>query len=131
MRGAHTAPSASPSSSSSSGGSPHGHGCSLCPASLCKGRELRAVRQQGAFRRHLLIGQGSEDVCPAMQLGPEDCVLARRGHALAAFLERCAQPGHPGPRVAARVVLWSHQDELREAVQSVLLSSPQGPSPSS
>lgn len=74
-------------------------------------------QQQGRqhYDRVLYVGDGSNDVCPALWLGPRDAVFARRGLALAKALQamqqqaqhaqqqgHCAQsggpPGQPGAR---------------------------------
>ena len=96
------------------------HGCPRCPASLCKGREVQALRHAGAGRRFVFVGEGAGDVCAALALGREDFVLARRGGALAAYLERGAGAGGgQQQQVVAKVVMWSGQEELGTMVQQL------------
>jgi pyridoxal phosphate phosphatase PHOSPHO2 len=63
-------------------------------------------------RKVVYAGDGSNDLCPSLRLGEGDCVLARRGHALAAALT-----GSHAGCVAARVRLWSTHDELHALVR--------------
>ena len=59
------------------GGAPHG--CPLCPSNLCKGRELAALRAAAPGQRVIYAGDGANDLCPSLSLGPDDVVLARAG----------------------------------------------------
>jgi 2,3-diketo-5-methylthio-1-phosphopentane phosphatase len=53
----------------------HGHhGCPLCPANLCKGRELDMLRNKNPRARVIYAGDGANDVCPALCLLPGDVV---------------------------------------------------------
>jgi Dullard-like phosphatase family protein len=94
------------------------HGCPLCPANLCKGRELDAMRAApgAAHRRIVYAGDGANDLCPALCLGPDDVVLARAGHPLAALLAERAGGGG-GRRAAAQVRVWRDHDELCRLAQ--------------
>jgi len=103
------------------------HGCKLCPENLCKGREVRALKQQGGYRRLVYCGDGGNDICPVQALGPEDVVLARKGYALARYLESLpcsgsstAVPQQQAVAVAARVRFWSTHEELCAQVQELL-----------
>ncbi len=90
----------------------HGpHGCAQCPPNICKGREVDAIRARGP-RKVVYAGDGINDLCPSLRLGEGDCVLARRGHALAAALT-----GSHAGCAAARVRLWSTHDELHALVR--------------
>lgn len=77
------------------------HDCQLCPANLCKvrwleaarpadpppvvceresgvrplqGQEVQALRQKPGFGRIVYCGDGANDLCPALTLGPDDYV---------------------------------------------------------
>ncbi len=59
------------------------HGCPLCPANLCKGAELRRLREESVavglpYKRIVYCGDGANDLCPALALGEQDVLLARR-----------------------------------------------------
>ncbi|KAI8462493.1 MAG: hypothetical protein J3K34DRAFT_462905 [Monoraphidium minutum] len=99
------------------------HGCPLCPSNLCKGDEVAALSAASCYRRVVFAGDGANDICPALRLGPADAVLARRGHALAAYLEAAAAGGG-GAAPAAAVHYWETHDQLAALVE--LLTSPSG-----
>lgn len=54
------------------------HGCPLCPANLCKGQELEALRAAHPYRTIVYAGDGANDLCPSLALSPSDVVLARK-----------------------------------------------------
>ncbi|EFN52947.1 hypothetical protein CHLNCDRAFT_137320 [Chlorella variabilis] len=97
------------------------HGCSLCPANLCKGAELAALRASAPrARRVVYCGDGANDLCPCLGLGPQDVVLARAGHDLERLIAQRAAAAAADPgvrRVAAAVHVWHSHDELYRLVQ--------------
>lgn len=94
------------------------HGCHLCPANLCKGRELAALRAAHPGRRIVYCGDGANDLCPALALGPQDVLLARAGHALERMVvERQAGTSPDGRHVTAAVHSWATHEELCRLVQ--------------
>jgi len=110
------------------------HGCPLCPANLCKGRELDTLRAAHPHRRRIVyIGDGANDLCPALCLGPDDAVLARSGHPLEALISELNTASAAAAaavddenendcnqrRVVAQVRIWKHHDELVNLVKEV------------
>ena len=91
------------------------HSCPLCPSNLCKGALVRSMRRAGTYRSIVFAGDGYNDVCAALALGPGDVVLAREGHGLADFL---AKPS--GRRVRATVHTWGTHAELAAHVQRLV-----------
>ena len=64
----------------------------------------------------IYVGDGPNDLCPALRLGPGDFVLAREDFALDALLrERAAE-------VKASVLRWSTHDQLLHLVQTLRLA---------
>ena len=95
------------------------HNCPLCPRNLCKGLEVARLQAKGEHRNIVFCGDGANDVCAALSLGPGDHVLARRGHSLADYLQEAATK--PGMQQAtASVQLWSSHDELCRLVGAIL-----------
>ena len=45
---------------------------------LLQGQELRELRAARPFQRIVFCGDGANDLCPALALGPDDTVLARK-----------------------------------------------------
>lgn len=63
------------------------HGCKVgCSANMCKGEELDAfiARHGGrdAFQRIVYVGDGGNDYCPVLRLGPQDVAFVRTGRGL-------------------------------------------------
>lgn len=115
------------------------HGCTLCPTNLCKGCELAALRAATPARRVVYCGDGANDLCPALALGPGDVVLCRSGHRLEALIaeraaaaeaEAATDAASPGDvsasgggvrAVQATVVAWRSHEELYRLVQQYAL----------
>jgi RNA polymerase II subunit A small phosphatase-like protein len=120
----------------------HGsHECPLCPSNLCKGRELDALCSAHPHRQRIVyVGDGANDLCPALCLGADDVVLARAGHPLAALIAEmnttaAAASGGCGDgddtdtesqsglgaqrRVVAHVRTWKCHTELAQLVKEV------------
>jgi hypothetical protein len=91
---------------------------------------MAALRAASPERRVIYCGDGANDLCPALLLGPQDLVLARAGFGLeqliaereaAAAAAGAATPGGAAAataaaprRVVAAVHLWrTHEDLLR------------------
>ncbi|KAF6263588.1 putative phosphatase-domain-containing protein [Scenedesmus sp. NREL 46B-D3] len=105
------------------------HNCPRCPSNLCKGAELRRLRfgasstnhdaQQlcsGSYGRIVYAGDGANDICPALSLGPNDVVLARAGEALAMYAVAAAQDSSV-QQLAAPVYVWNTHEELAQLVR--------------
>ena len=94
------------------------HGCGRCPVNLCKGAVLRAWRGPPASGggRWVYVGDGLGDVCPSLQLGEGDVVLARRAWPLARALEG----GEHAGALKARLVQWEDGKELSAALLAAL-----------
>lgn len=63
------------------------HGCKVgCSPNMCKGEELDAfiARHGGrdAFDRVVYVGDGGNDYCPVLRLGPQDAAFVRTGRGL-------------------------------------------------
>jgi hypothetical protein len=92
--------------------------------SLPQGAELAALRAASPARRVIYCGDGANDLCPALLLGPQDLVLARAGFGLEQLISEreaaaaAATPAAAAPRrVVAAVHLWRTHDDLLRLVQ--------------
>ncbi|GAX76658.1 hypothetical protein CEUSTIGMA_g4104.t1 [Chlamydomonas eustigma] len=92
--------------------------CLRCHNGLCKGQEVKKIRQQGKFRSIVFCGATGLDVCAALALGPGDFIMARRGSPLASHVESVASKGMTG--ISAPVVLWSSYEELHDLVLKLM-----------
>lgn len=83
------------------------HGCKSCSANMCKGALVTAGSEQECV---IYVGDGENDFCAILRLGPGDHVFARRGFKLA---RKLAQPENQ-TQVRAEVHLWeTYADLLR------------------
>ncbi|CEH16407.1 hypothetical protein PFL1_03081 [Ceraceosorus bombacis] len=69
------------------------HKCKVgCSPNMCKGEELEAflARHGGrsAFERIVYVGDGGNDYCPVLRLGPKDVALVRRYRGLEKRIEK-------------------------------------------
>lgn len=71
----------------------------------------------------MLTGDGINDLCAALALGPHDVVLARAGYPLARALQRPPAPCY------ARVVLWNSHTELAQLARHAALRQSSASSP--
>ncbi|XP_056153714.1 probable phosphatase phospho1 [Lampris incognitus] len=76
----------------------HSHSCPRCPENMCKQvivREYLARQQEERggvpFQRVLYIGDGANDVCPSLALGPRDTAFPRRNFPMHQLLEKMQQ----------------------------------------
>jgi pyridoxal phosphate phosphatase PHOSPHO2 len=60
-------------------------------------------------------GDGANDICPALTLGPSDVVLARRGYSLGNFFEGGQTPAR------AKVQLWQDHEELLQLIRGLVV----------
>ncbi|KAK0156540.1 putative phosphatase phospho1 [Merluccius polli] len=104
----------------------HAHGCARCPDNMCKQvivREYLARRREErsgrAFQQVLYVGDGANDVCPSLALGPGDVVFPRRDFPMHRLLEGAAGGvAGPGP-LKARVVPWSSGEDVVACLQTL------------
>lgn len=92
--------------------------CSRCPDNLCKGFILKnyiaeRLAEGQYFYRILYIGDGSNDVCPALKLTANDYVFARVGFRLLRSLEKM-----PAKDVKPNIIPWENGHDIRKALMS-------------
>jgi hypothetical protein len=103
---------------------PASRGCSLCPPNLCKGGELSRLLQQQCNSsggkpgrgRIIFAGDGANDICPALTLGPDDVVLAKAGAALARYIA-ASKADTSMRQVRAAVCTWDSHAQLAQLVK--------------
>lgn len=93
--------------------------CKKCAKNICKGwvleSHIKRREEEGiSFFRIVYIGDGRNDVCPALKLTDNDFVFARKGFRLLKRLEKM-----PARDVKAAVCSW----ESGHDIKSMLLSS--------
>lgn len=98
----------------------HAHSCSCCPDNMCKQvilREYLTGRQKergGApFQRVFYIGDGANDVCPSLALGPLDTAFPRRDFPMHRLLQSQAA------KLKANIVPWVNGKEIVDCLKKV------------
>lgn len=99
----------------------HSHSCSCCPDNMCKQvilREYLAGRQKergGApFQRVFYIGDGANDICPSLALGPQDTAFPRRDFPMHRLLQSQAA------KFKANIVPWVSGEEIVVCLKKVM-----------
>ncbi|XP_061665485.1 probable phosphatase phospho1 [Syngnathoides biaculeatus] len=98
----------------------HAHSCPRCPDNMCKRvilGEYLALRQKelGApFQQVFYVGDGANDVCPSLALGPRDTVFPRKDFPMHRLLKS------EGTQFKADVVPWSSGEDVLDCLKKVL-----------
>ncbi|XP_071776454.2 putative phosphatase phospho1 [Centroberyx gerrardi] len=103
----------------------HSHSCSCCPENMCKQvilREYLAHRQEergGApFQRVFYVGDGANDICPSLALGPRDTAFPRRDfpmHRLLVEMQQI-QPAN----FKANIVPWASGEDVVDCLKKLM-----------
>ena len=93
----------------------HSHTCVRCAknVNMCKGTIMRDVIAKGEYSQVIYIGDGTNDLCPSLQLSSNDHVVAREGRSLAKHLRKMSAEVKP----QIHVVDFASQD-----TESLLIS---------
>lgn len=96
----------------------HSHACPSCPRNMCKSAVVQQCRdkqlQTGIpYDRVVYVGDGRNDLCPALALRSGDIVLPRRGYPLEQLLQ-----GHQAD-VLAQVVPWASGEEILRVLEGL------------
>lgn len=101
----------------------HSHKCLRCPPNMCKRKVLteylaERAQEQVEFERVLYVGDGANDLCPALALSAADVAFPRKGypmHRMAQELQR-QQPA----AFQATLVPWESATEVARYLQELL-----------
>ncbi|XP_023419579.2 phosphoethanolamine/phosphocholine phosphatase isoform X2 [Cavia porcellus] len=101
----------------------HAHGCTRCPANMCKHRALgdylRERARDGVHFEHLFyVGDGANDFCPLGLLAAGDVAFPRRGYPMHRLILE-AQKAEPSS-FRASVVPWDSGCDVRQHLEQVL-----------
>ncbi|XP_019739174.1 probable phosphatase phospho1 [Hippocampus comes] len=97
----------------------HAHSCPRCPDNMCKQvilREYLALRQKerGApFQQVFYVGDGANDMCPSLALGPRDTVFPRKDFPMHALLKS------EGAKFKANVVPWTSGQDVMNCLEKI------------
>ncbi|KAG8244289.1 Phospho-2-dehydro-3-deoxyheptonate aldolase AroG [Homalodisca vitripennis] len=95
--------------------------CDLSTRNLCKGYILETYLKERqtegeSFDAVVYVGDGQNDLCPALKLKENDFVFPRAGFQLENSLKDSTFQG----KLAAKVYIWTSADEIRNNLESVL-----------
>nr|XP_020461017.1 probable phosphatase phospho1 isoform X2 [Monopterus albus]XP_020461018.1 probable phosphatase phospho1 isoform X2 [Monopterus albus] len=103
----------------------HSHSCSRCPNNMCKQmilREYLASRQKkcggSPFQRVFYIGDGANDICPSLALGPRDTAFPRRDFPMHRLLLRMQQS--QAAKFKANIVPWVSGDDVVDCLKTIM-----------
>ncbi|XP_049614392.1 probable phosphatase phospho1 [Syngnathus scovelli] len=98
----------------------HTHSCPRCPDNMCKQvilREYLALRQKERgtpFQQVFYVGDGANDVCPSLALGPRDAVFPRRDFPLHSLLKS------EGTKFKANLIPWSSGQDVMDCLKKIV-----------
>lgn len=102
----------------------HSHSCPSCPDNMCKQvilREYLAGRQKergGApFRKVFYVGDGANDICPCLALGPRDTAFPRRDFPMHRLLVEMKQ-SQPA-KFKANIVPWVSGEDIVDCLKKI------------
>ncbi|KAM9837343.1 putative phosphatase phospho1 [Aulostomus maculatus] len=103
----------------------HSHSCSCCPDNMCKQvilQEYLASRQKECggtpFQRVFYIGDGANDVCPSLALGPRDTAFPRRDFPMHKLLVEM-QHSKAG-KFRANIVPWTSGENVVDCLKKIM-----------
>ncbi|CAJ1080999.1 probable phosphatase phospho1 [Xyrichtys novacula] len=103
----------------------HSHSCPHCPDNMCKQvilREYLAKRQKergGApFQRVFYIGDGANDICPSLALGPRDTAFPRREFPMHKLLLEMQQS--QAAEFQANMVPWVSGEDIVDCLKRMM-----------
>ncbi|XP_023691523.2 probable phosphatase phospho1 [Paramormyrops kingsleyae] len=94
----------------------HSHNCPSCPDNMCKQVILqdylaRRTKERGCpFQRVCYVGDGANDFCPSLALGPSDVAFPREGYPMHKMIT-ATQQGEP-PGFKAAMVPWVSGEDV-------------------
>ncbi|XP_068585402.1 probable phosphatase phospho1 [Cebidichthys violaceus] len=101
----------------------HSHSCPCCPDNMCKQvilRDYLTSRQKergGApFQRVFYIGDGANDVCPSLALGPRDTAFPRRDFPMHRLLLEMSQAA----KSKANIVPWVSGEDIVDSLKKIM-----------
>ncbi|XP_037546991.1 probable phosphatase phospho1 isoform X2 [Nematolebias whitei] len=101
----------------------HSHSCSCCPENMCKQVILqeyltdRQMERGGTtFQRVFYIGDGANDVCPSLVLGPQDIAFTRRNFPMHRLLVGMQQSA----KFKANIVPWVCGEDIVDCLEKIV-----------
>ena len=80
--------------------------CSFGGRNLCKGDIVKFFKKNKSYKSTSYFGDGSNDLCPALNLTKEDRAFARTGYALLPLLTNGQH------KIQASVIAWNNGADI-------------------
>ncbi|XP_028294836.1 pyridoxal phosphate phosphatase PHOSPHO2 isoform X2 [Gouania willdenowi] len=102
----------------------HSHACDQCPVNLCKRKVLEQYLSEQSesgveYKQVFYVGDGGNDLCPALCLRGQDVVMPRVGYTLEKLLVKLE--GHKtNVMLRARIIAWSSGADILDEVKRSL-----------
>lgn len=103
----------------------HSHSCPRCPDNMCKQvilREYLACRQKERggvpFQRVFYVGDGANDICPSLALGPLDTAFPRRDFPMHSLLLEMGQS--QSAEFKANIVPWVSGEDIVDCLKKIM-----------
>ncbi|KAJ7984573.1 hypothetical protein DPEC_G00356190 [Dallia pectoralis] len=100
----------------------HAHGCQRCPENMCKQvivreyLERRLQERAGCpFQRVFYVGDGANDICPMLALGPRDTAFPRRNFPMHRLLQKMQEAETEVLKVS--VVPWATGQDVVDCLK--------------
>ncbi|ODM97878.1 Phosphoethanolamine/phosphocholine phosphatase [Orchesella cincta] len=88
--------------------------CKICPQNLCKGSAIKNyIDRNGPFKMIYYAGDGWNDVCPILGLGPQSFVFPRINYEMFKWLHKNENQS----RVKAKIVCWEDADVIHNTIR--------------
>ncbi|XP_028332078.1 probable phosphatase phospho1 [Gouania willdenowi] len=103
----------------------HSHSCARCPSNMCKQvilREYLSLRQKERggtpFERVFYVGDGANDMCPCLALGPHDTAFSRRNFPMHELLEEMQKS--QTEMFKANMVPWVSGEDIVNCLKKIM-----------
>ncbi|XP_039895209.1 probable phosphatase phospho1 isoform X2 [Simochromis diagramma] len=101
----------------------HSHSCPRCPDNMCKQvilREYLAERQKERggvpFQRVFYIGDGANDACPCLALGPQDTAFPRKDFPMHRLLKEFQQSA----KFKTNIEPWVNGEDIVDCLKKIV-----------
>nr|CAB3224703.1 probable phospholipid-transporting ATPase IIA [Phallusia mammillata] len=98
----------------------HVHSHSTCPSNMCKGTLLSQLKQKKGdnyYKKVCYVGDGSNDLCPCLQLSSNDFAFPRIGYKLEKRLQ-CIMSSEKG-KIHAQIVKWESGSDILNVIRTL------------
>ncbi|XP_061761371.1 probable phosphatase phospho1 [Nerophis ophidion] len=102
----------------------HAHGCQRCPENMCKQAVIREyvsrrTQERGRpYQRVFYVGDGANDFCPALALGPRDMAFPRRDFPMHRLITETHE-SMPG-EFKAVTAPWANAEEVVQRLRKIV-----------